>query len=243
MTGPSRWSLADVVCALLVIPVTVSVQHDEDGCSAPGKDWPLFGGDWANSRHSTLAKINTQNVNTLGAAWNVKFDASASTRAGAVVKDGLLFISAGTRLRALNAKTGAEVWTWRPAEQAPALLEAGNIGDLLNSGVGIPAPQGVSLGEGLVFVGLMDGHVAALRQKTGEVVWKQQIGYTPAKTGPTVTFTNNGQLVHTVQAADGSWTTGPLVTAESGYVKFDKPGTYRYICKDHPWAIAEITVQ
>lgn len=63
------------------------------------------------------------------------------------------------------------------------------------------------------------------------------------KVGTTVTFTNNGQLVHTVQAADGSWTTGPLVTAESGYVKFDKPGTYRYICKDHPWAIAEITVQ
>jgi plastocyanin len=26
-------------------------------------------------------------------------------------------------------------------------------------------------------------------------------------------------------------------------VKFDKPGTYTYICKDHMWSYGEITVE
>jgi plastocyanin len=61
--------------------------------------------------------------------------------------------------------------------------------------------------------------------------------------GTTVTFTNNGQVVHTIVAQDGSWNTGSLVTAESDYVKFDKPGTYVYHCKEHPWAIGQIVVE
>ena len=35
---------------------------------------------------------------------------------------------------------------------------------------------------------------------------------------------------------------GTLKQAESNQVKFDKPGTYRYSCKEHPWAVGELTV-
>ena len=41
-------------------------------------------------------------------------------------------------------------------------LEAANIGDLLNAGFGIPGPQGVGLGEGLVFVGLIVSTVTGI---------------------------------------------------------------------------------
>jgi alcohol dehydrogenase (cytochrome c) len=61
--------------------------------------------------------------------------------------------------------------------------------------------------------------------------------------GTTVTFINNGLVPHTVTAQDGSWTTGPLTLGESGYIKFDKPGTIPYMCKDHPWAMGELTVE
>jgi plastocyanin len=60
--------------------------------------------------------------------------------------------------------------------------------------------------------------------------------------GATVTFTNNGTLMHTIVSDDGTWSTTPLVTAESAYIKFDRAGTFRYHCKEHPWAIGEITV-
>jgi len=182
-------SVVSLFCAMLWAPVGTAPQSDEDGRALPAKDWSHYGGDWTSARYSTLTAINTDNVKTLGAAWSMTFEASASTRAAPVVKDGMMYISAGSRLYALDAKTGERIWTWRPSEKAPARLEAANIGDLLNAGYGIPGPQGVSLGEGLVFVGLMDGHVAALRQKTGEVVWVQQIGYTPPKTGQSVSGT------------------------------------------------------
>ena len=49
-------------------------------------------------------------------------------------------------------------------------------------------------------------------------------------------------MVHTIAAEDGSWTTGPLNPIQVGVVKFDKPGTYAYFCKDHPWAKAQLLV-
>ncbi len=57
-----------------------------------------------------------------------------------------------------------------------------------------------------------------------------------------MTWINNGKINHTITAKDGSWTTGPLDPAQNGYVTFDKPGTYTYICKDHPWAYAQLIV-
>ncbi len=62
------------------------------------------------------------------------------------------------------------------------------------------------------------------------------------KVGTQVLWVNNGQMRHTVMAEDGSWTTGPLAPLEAGAVVFDKPGTHTYVCKDHPWAKAELTV-
>jgi alcohol dehydrogenase (cytochrome c) len=63
------------------------------------------------------------------------------------------------------------------------------------------------------------------------------------KAGTEVTWRNNGRMPHTIVAEDGSWTTGTLNPVEVGGVKFDKPGTYTYICKEHPWAYGEIIVE
>jgi alcohol dehydrogenase (cytochrome c) len=63
------------------------------------------------------------------------------------------------------------------------------------------------------------------------------------KAGSQVTWRNNGRMVHTIVAQDGSWTTGSLQTGDVGGVTFDKPGTYTYICKEHPWAYGQIIVE
>ena len=63
------------------------------------------------------------------------------------------------------------------------------------------------------------------------------------KAGSSVTWTNDGKEAHSATAQDGSWTTGEVAPGKSATVKFDKPGKYTYICKDHPWSYGEITVE
>jgi quinohemoprotein ethanol dehydrogenase len=63
------------------------------------------------------------------------------------------------------------------------------------------------------------------------------------KAGGSVTWRNNGRLVHTIVAEDGAWTTGPLRPLDFAAVKFDKPGTYTYICKEYPWVYGQIIVE
>ena len=63
------------------------------------------------------------------------------------------------------------------------------------------------------------------------------------KVGDSVTWTNNGKVVHTIATRDGAWTTGPIQPGQSATVKFDKPGTYTYSCTDHPWTYAQLVVE
>src|SRR5580698_10111660 len=64
-----------------------------------GKDWPSIGGDWSNSRYSTLTQINRNNVKNLKAAWAVHLGSGLgpkySLEGTPVVKDGVLYISSG----------------------------------------------------------------------------------------------------------------------------------------------------
>src|SRR5581483_9181613 len=48
---------------------------------------------------------------------------------------------------------------------------------------GVPNSKGVGVGGGFVFVGLLDGRVIALAEKTGHLVWTQQTGIEQPKTG------------------------------------------------------------
>ena len=62
------------------------------------------------------------------------------------------------------------------------------------------------------------------------------------RAGSDVTFNNTGVEIHTFVADDGSWTTGTLFPRQTAVLTFDKPGSYLYHCKEHPWAYGYITV-
>jgi alcohol dehydrogenase (cytochrome c) len=64
-----------------------------------------------------------------------------------------------------------------------------------------------------------------------------------AKVGSKVTWTNMGTIAHSAVARDGSWATGRIDPLQSASVTFDKPGTYTYICGEHPWSIAQLVVE
>jgi uncharacterized repeat protein (TIGR01451 family) len=72
-------------------------------------------------------------------------------------------------------------------------------------------------------------------------------GYAPdnitIKAGDTITWTNDGSLVHTVTPDDKSFDSGVLNKGDAWTHTFDSPGTYTYHCTPHPWMKATIVVR
>jgi alcohol dehydrogenase (cytochrome c) len=127
-----------------------------------GRDWPLWGGDATNGRHSTLAQINTDTISSLGGAWVAHLNGE-QVQAAPVVADGMMFVpTLAQHLYALDATTGRVVW------QHTSDIEARVAG-------GFPL-KGVALGGGMVFLPQVDTRMVALDQKTGRVVWTRRIG-------------------------------------------------------------------
>ena len=128
--------------------------------------WSTVGGDSGNTRYSSLTQINAQNVTKLGAAWmSEKITPPPSSRGVPVVDKDLMFLTAPPFVYAVNIGTGQIAWKYRAAPG-----EGGLFGP-----PGSPAREGVAVGEGLVFVGLSDSHLIALREDTGELVWKTSL--------------------------------------------------------------------
>ena len=63
------------------------------------------------------------------------------------------------------------------------------------------------------------------------------------KAGSKVTWTNQDEEPHTVSSDNGTFRSAALDTDESYSFKFDKPGTYHYVCTIHPRMIGTITVE
>ncbi len=158
----------------LAMPGPVEGQAPDDGPGYPGQDWLFAGGDHSSSRYSTLTDISTDTVDRLGGTWVTRLEGGVLSRATPVVKDGILYLSAGANVFAIDARTGDTVWRWQPGTSEDAARM-------------VPSWQGVGLGDDLVFVGLRSSQVAALRQDTGELVWVTSVGSVPQQTGETVT--------------------------------------------------------
>lgn len=180
------------VALILQAPVLllVSGQPAENYRPPAGAEWPLVGGDWGNTRYSTLAKINTANVKMLKGAWmarlNSGFGPPYSQQGTPVVRDGVMYITTGQQdVFALDAKTGAEMWEYRTTADPKT--------------PGNKAKRGVAIGDGMVFgvetdirTTTPDANSAAkgkgaprpepvtrmfaLDQKTGKVLWKHELG-------------------------------------------------------------------
>src|SRR5580700_1723254 len=83
-------------------------------------DWPMFNRDLAGTRFSPLTQINTANVATLAQAWSYPLQpagfrfatAGGSSELVPIVVNGVMYISAQTRVMALEPDTGKEIWRY-----------------------------------------------------------------------------------------------------------------------------------
>jgi plastocyanin len=60
--------------------------------------------------------------------------------------------------------------------------------------------------------------------------------------GARLKWTNLGVKQHTIEAGDGSWTSGPVAPGQSVTIAVNRAGTYEYYCKDHPWSKGQLIV-
>jgi PQQ-dependent dehydrogenase (methanol/ethanol family) len=194
--------------AAFALPVLqlLSAQTSTDFRRPSGKDWPLVGGDWGNTRFSTLSQIDPSNVKTLKGAWmtrlNSGFGPGFSQQATPVVRDGVLYITTGEQdVFALDGRTGRIVWEYRttadPRTPDNKAKRGVGVGEGLVFGVETdirrPAASGptsnIAAKQGAAGTQAPGGRGAArqpgiepvtrliaLDQKTGKVRWKQEVG-------------------------------------------------------------------
>ncbi len=118
----------------------------------------------------------------------------------------------------------------RPAPTPPAIVRewAGRVEDTTT----------IQLGAVRTFT------IAAANKK---IDWTNDYDIAPtrarARAGTPVTFVNQTPMPHAIEARDGSWRTGIIKPGDSGTVTIAKPGTYEYVCRDHPWSIGQLTIE
>src|SRR3954468_11210559 len=115
------WKPAAVTLLLLgaLAPSPAPVAADRDA-----RDWPVYGGDPGGTKYSTLTDINRSNVAKLAVAWEwvprEKALQAFATRPGnfqatpLMIGDAMYFSTPYNRVVALNAQTGAKLWTYDP---------------------------------------------------------------------------------------------------------------------------------
>jgi quinohemoprotein ethanol dehydrogenase len=126
-------------------------------------NWMTHGRTYDEQRFSPLKQINAANVHQLGLAWSVDLQADFGLEATPLVVDGVMYVTTSwSRVHALDAATGRELWKYDPQVPRETLARA----------CCGPVNRGVAAWEGKVFVGTLDGRLVALDAATGKPVWE-----------------------------------------------------------------------
>src|SRR3954452_2399971 len=155
-------------CAIIVFLVSCSARPgaiDDTtlrGAKADTANWLMYGRTYDDNRFSPLDQINEQTVSRLGLAWSRELGTTRGLEATPLVNNGVLYTtSAWSVVYAINAKTGAILWTYDP--KVPRERSIFYCCDAVN--------RGPPLYRGKVYLPSLDGRLIALAEKTGARLW------------------------------------------------------------------------
>jgi quinohemoprotein ethanol dehydrogenase len=133
------------------------------GAAARSADWLMNGRTYDEQRFSPLAQLNDGNVARLGLAWTFETGTDRGLEATPLVVDGVLYTTGSwSVVFALDARSGRLLWKWDP--KVDPAYGARACCDVVN--------RGAALYRGKIYVGLLDGRLAALDARTGKVAWE-----------------------------------------------------------------------
>ncbi|MBF8290305.1 MAG: copper-binding protein, partial [Chloroflexi bacterium] len=135
-----------------------------------------------------------------------------------------------------------------PAIVGLALVAISLVAGLL---AGALTPAGAGWGPGwnlggMMGPGMMGGYGAAPTAPAGTSVRMAGSRFAPGQIriapGETVRWFNDDTAPHTVSATDGSWDSGDLPPGSTFERRYDRPGTYPYVCLYHPGMAGKVKV-
>jgi quinohemoprotein ethanol dehydrogenase len=129
-------------------------------------EWLTHGGDYAETRFSTLDQINADNVDELALAWTVEVGSEGGRQESTpLVHDGVLYATTTWSIVfAVDLRTHELKWIWDPG--AVRSQAAGGVRFCCGA-----VNRGPALYGDKVYVGIIDGRLAALDAGTGRVEW------------------------------------------------------------------------
>jgi quinohemoprotein ethanol dehydrogenase len=127
-------------------------------------EWLSYGRTYDEQRFSPLTGIDVGNVNQLGLAWSYDLDTPHRVQESTpLVIDGVMYVtSAWSKLFALDARTGKEIWRFDPKVPGEAGVKA--CCDVAN--------RGAAAWNGKIFIGTLDGRLIAVEANTGKQLWE-----------------------------------------------------------------------
>ena len=115
------------LAAILALAAPATGQPQEP---IPAGDWRTINRDLAATRYSPLDEINKSNVANLAEVWS--YPLRGFNTAVPLVIGGVMYFPAGSRVVAVNADTGEEIWVY----EHPRAADAGPGGGVSGRGVG-----------------------------------------------------------------------------------------------------------
>ncbi|HZQ61409.1 MAG TPA: PQQ-binding-like beta-propeller repeat protein, partial [Casimicrobiaceae bacterium] len=163
-----------------IAPAALAATFVIPAAAQDAAQWPLAGKDYANTRYSELAEINTTNVKNLKLAFTFSTGVLRGHEAAPVVVGSTMYIVTPypNHVYALDlAQPGAPVkWQFSPkplaASQGIACCDTVN--------------RGLAYADGRIFMNTLDGQTIALDANTGKEIWRTQLG--DIRKGETVTM-------------------------------------------------------
>ncbi len=136
--------------------------------AAQAQNWPVYGGDTGNTRHSAATQINTKTVGKLSVAFALQLGSLRSQESTPILVGETLYVTSSfgpKNVFAVNATTGEIKWQYSP--DVPKGIDQFACCDVNN--------RGVTYADGKVIFGRLDSFIVALDANTGKEAWKTKI--------------------------------------------------------------------
>lgn len=126
-----------------------------------------YHGTYKSWHYSPLDQINTRNVTRLTEAWShVASRANRGLQGFPLAIDGILYYSSPyDQIYALDGATGQILWTYKQKLDE----------DLVARQTHSPYNRGIAAGYGNIYIGTLDGKLAAIDMKTGKLNWETKL--------------------------------------------------------------------
>ncbi len=149
--------------AVAAPPVSPVTRERLVNAAEEASNWLTHGRTYDEQRFSPLDDIDATTVGELGLAWYFDVPTKRGMEATPIVVDGRMYVMGSWSIvYALDAATGTELWRYDP--KVPGSWAQYACCDVVN--------RGVAVWDDRVFVGTLDGYLAALDAATGDELWR-----------------------------------------------------------------------